>query len=164
MKARALAVLSVLMILCGLGYLFVQTIDLTYAYPVEKVLGRSDDYEGRRIRVDGYVARDSISWNRRTMEYDFHVGANPFAEETVRVRYRGVAPDTFKNDAQVTVTGRFRSDGTFEATELLAKCPSKYEAREKEAGTYGSVSRAPFDADRRRSTDARFDPEASRSR
>jgi len=44
------------------------------------------------------------------------------------VRYHGVVPDTFVDDADVVVEGRLGADGTFEAHTLLAKCPSKYEA------------------------------------
>ena len=44
-----------------------------------------------------------------------------------------MVPDTFKHGAEVVVTGRVRDDGTFDASELLAKCPSKYEAAEPAA-------------------------------
>ena len=45
--------------------------------------------------------------------------------------YRGVVPDTFKDEAEVVLKGRF--DGTTFHTEpngVMAKCPSKYEAAE----------------------------------
>ena len=45
-------------------------------------------------------------------------------------------PDTFKDDAEVIVAGQVQPDGSFEAQELIAKCPSKYEAAEKNQGTY----------------------------
>jgi cytochrome c-type biogenesis protein CcmE len=44
------------------------------------------------------------------------------------VVYRGLAPDTFTDDVDVVVEGRLGRDGTFEATTLLAKCGSRYEA------------------------------------
>jgi cytochrome c-type biogenesis protein CcmE len=44
------------------------------------------------------------------------------------VRYHGIVPDTFVDNADVVVEGRLAGDGTFEAHTLLAKCPSKYEA------------------------------------
>jgi cytochrome c-type biogenesis protein CcmE len=59
-----------------------------------------------------------------------------FANSTVTVRYEGVVPDTFKDDAEVIVTGTLGSDGVFQASDLLAKCPSKYEAEMKSKGTY----------------------------
>ena len=43
------------------------------------------------------------------------------------VVYRGIAPDTFTDSVDVVVGGRMGTDGTFHATELLAKCASRYE-------------------------------------
>ena len=45
------------------------------------------------------------------------------------VTYRGLAPDTFTDEADVVVEGRLARDGTFHATTLLAKCGSRYEAK-----------------------------------
>jgi len=57
-------------------------------------------------------------------EYAFKVtdGASTFP-----VVYRGIAPDTFTDSVDVVVGGRMGTDGTFHATELLAKCASRYE-------------------------------------
>ncbi len=42
-------------------------------------------------------------------------------------------PDTFTdaNDIEVVVEGRLGADGVFHATEVLAKCGSRYEATPK---------------------------------
>jgi len=56
--------------------------------------------------------------------------------ESMPVMFTGIVPDTFEDDAEVIVTGRLAANGTFEGQELVAKCPSKYEAGEKNAGTY----------------------------
>jgi cytochrome c-type biogenesis protein CcmE len=47
---------------------------------------------------------------------------------TLRVDYQGAEPppDTFKDDAQALAIGTFGRDGTFHATQLQAKCASKY--------------------------------------
>jgi cytochrome c-type biogenesis protein CcmE len=45
--------------------------------------------------------------------------------QTMKVVYNKIVPDTFKDDAQVVVTGTY-SNGVFSASEMLAKCPSKY--------------------------------------
>jgi len=44
------------------------------------------------------------------------------------VDYEGIIPDTFVDEADVVVHGALEADGTFHADQLLAKCPSKYEA------------------------------------
>src|ERR1700759_4716094 len=46
---------------------------------------------------------------------------------TFPVVYRGIAPDTFTDSVDVVVGGRMGADRTFQATELLAKCASRYE-------------------------------------
>ena len=58
--------------------------------------------------------------------------------QTIPVVYRGIAPDTFTDSVDVVVGGRMGTDGTFHATELLAKCASRYEnAPEKYQETPG---------------------------
>ena len=44
--------------------------------------------------------------------------------------YHGLVPDTFTdaNDIEVIVEGRLGKDNVFRATEVLAKCGSRYEA------------------------------------
>ena len=48
--------------------------------------------------------------------------------KTLRVNYVGAEPppDTFKDDAQALAIGTYSRDGTFHATQLQAKCASKY--------------------------------------
>ena len=47
--------------------------------------------------------------------------------EVMPVVYRGVIPGNFDQATMVVAIGRYRS-GTFEAEQLLVKCPSKYQA------------------------------------
>ena len=46
------------------------------------------------------------------------------------VTYRGTVPDTFTDasDIEVVVEGRLQQDGVLYATDVLAKCGSRYEA------------------------------------
>ena len=48
-------------------------------------------------------------------------------------------PDTFRDvpgmDVAVTAEGKLTDDGRFEASQIMAKCPSKYEMQQRaEAG------------------------------
>ena len=58
------------------------------------------------------------------IEYKFRE-ANCGAE--IEVTYAGIVPDTFKDRAEVVVKGTFVAGGAFKATEISAKCPSKYQ-------------------------------------
>ena len=47
---------------------------------------------------------------------------------TLKVNYEGSEPppDTFKDDAQALAVGTYGRDGVFHATQIQAKCASKY--------------------------------------
>jgi len=100
----------------------------------------SDSDRGRDtgLRIHGFVADGSILRDVAAGQVDFaiHDGATePNAEfqavrnepSLLRIRYDGIyVPDLFRDGAEVVVEGGFR-DGTFVATRIMAKCPSKYE-------------------------------------
>ena len=74
---------------------------------------------GARV-VPGSIVRDAAGREVRFIATD---GA-----KTIPVIYRGIAPDTFTDSADVIVEGRLDASGTFQATVLLAKCASRFEA------------------------------------
>lgn len=138
---------SVLVIVGAAGFLLADTLadaeTLTYYHKVDEVLAKPADFMDKRFRLGGYVDKGSIFQKPGTLEFQFRVVAqnSMMADgqkmEPVTVRYTGVVPDTFKDDAEVTVTGRFGPDGkNFQGQELIAKCPSKYEAAEKNQNAY----------------------------
>ena len=47
---------------------------------------------------------------------------------TFLVEWRDALPDTFTDEVEVVLEGRMRADGVFEATTMLTKCGSRYEA------------------------------------
>jgi len=53
-------------------------------------------------------------------------------EVTFDVEFRNALPDTFSDDVEVVLEGRMRPDHVFEATTLLTKCGSRYEASPEE--------------------------------
>lgn len=57
---------------------------------------------------------------------------------TFQVEYRDALPDTFTDDIEVVLEGRLRSDGVFEATTLLTKCGSRYEAAPEDLAEIGA--------------------------
>lgn len=77
------------------------------------------------FRVNGKVVQGSIERapSGEDVAFTMSDGASQLA-----VRYHGIIPDTFVDDADVVVEGRLGSDRVFAATTLLAKCPSKYES------------------------------------
>ena len=81
--------------------------------------------QGGGYRVNGKVEPGTIDRHPSGQEVRF-VMTDGAAK--LRVAYHGIIPDTFVDEADVVVEGAMGPDGTFDATTLLAKCPSKYEA------------------------------------
>jgi cytochrome c-type biogenesis protein CcmE len=102
---------------------------VAYYLTVSEFVARPD-HGAPGLRVNGKVSTGSIERGGSGQDVSFVMtdGAS-----TLPVRYHGIIPDTFVDDADVVVEGRMGQDGTFEAHTLLAKCPSKYEAA-KDAG------------------------------
>ena len=82
------------------------------------------------VRVNGKVADGSIHRLPSGQDVSFVMTDG---QTTLPVSYHGIIPDTFVEGADVVVKGSLDAQsGTFHADELLAKCPSKYEAAAKE--------------------------------
>ena len=83
----------------------------------------------QKVQVSGNVVPDSCTTEVDGLRFKIY---DPDGIETERlaVTYRGAASSTFGNDVTVICTGRIGQDGTLECSELLTKCPSKYEDSE----------------------------------
>jgi cytochrome c-type biogenesis protein CcmE len=102
---------------------------MVYYYSVSELLASADSLNGRGVRVSGHVSPGTIERVPGTPELHFTVFERESAR-TVPVVYRGIVPDTFKENAEVVVEGTYRAEErVFHANTLLAKCPSKYEAQ-----------------------------------
>jgi cytochrome c-type biogenesis protein CcmE len=130
MRASSKFAIGAVLITVSVGYLMASGIKDTGVYFVtpaelaEKVQADASFRDvgvrmGARV-VTGSIARDVAS---QTITFEVTDGV-----QTYPVVYRGLAPDTFTDDADVVVEGRLLADGTFRATTLLAKCGSRYEA------------------------------------
>ncbi len=79
------------------------------------------------LKVGAKVVRGSIRRDDVARRVDFTVsdGTREFP-----VTYVGLVPDTFTDasDIEVIVEGKYGRDGVFHATEVLAKCGSRYES------------------------------------
>ncbi|HXX69628.1 MAG TPA: cytochrome c maturation protein CcmE [Polyangiaceae bacterium] len=104
-----------------------------YSKPVDQLLAQKAKFLGRPVRADGLLVHGSLVKRDQPCEYRFTIEKNG-AELPVRFA-QCVVPDTFRDvagiDVGVTVEGELQSNDTFEATSVLAKCPSKYEMQQR---------------------------------
>ncbi len=78
---------------------------------------------GQQVRLGGMVADRSIQRQADGVSMRFVV-TDGIA--TVPVAFRGIAPDLFREKSGVVAEGSFNPDGSFTATNLLAKHDEKY--------------------------------------
>ena len=127
---------TVVLVLAFTGLLWSTLRDGTEYYKnVDEVMTNPQGWGDKKLQLHGYVVPGSIFRKRDGLEYKFKVQNTPARSGdegmVVDATYRGVVPDTFKDEAEVVLKGRF--DGTTFHTEpngVMAKCPSKYEAAE----------------------------------
>ena len=131
-KAARLGVTSVVLVMALAGLLYsTMGESLEYYKKVDEVMANPQEWHGKALQIHGY-AKD-VGRKRDSLDWQFDITNNG---KVVRARYTGVTPDTFKNDSEVVVKGRLSQDNVFHATEIIAKCPSKYDpAAAAAAGT-----------------------------
>ena len=100
---------------------------------------------GEATRVQGYVAPGSIERDVAAKRVRFAVQASPphaggVANGTLPVVYASLeTPDLFQDGAEVVVEGELEGRGqaaVFRADNVLAKCPSKFEAERMESASF----------------------------
>ncbi|MCL2722869.1 MAG: cytochrome c maturation protein CcmE [Polyangiaceae bacterium] len=106
-----------------------------YSKPVDALIAEKAKFIGKPVRAEGNLVHGSLTKRDTPCEYRFTIEKNG-VELPVRFA-KCVVPDTFRDtpgvDVGVTVEGEFLSDSSLEASNVLAKCPSKYEMKQKEA-------------------------------
>ncbi len=118
----------ILLIVLAVGYLISSstTQTMVYYYTVEEFRSQLSSLQSRGIRISGRAAR--IETQGRECRFEV-VGE----QQSLAVVYSGLLPDTFKEGAEVIVEGRWNpAKERFDATTILAKCPSKYEGADPE--------------------------------
>jgi cytochrome c-type biogenesis protein CcmE len=117
-------------LLCG-GFLFYSSVGNAQHYKmVNDLMKAPDDWVGRDMKVHGWVQPGSIK--ERIVDQEMHRSfVLQHSGKKIYVTHIGPTPDTFRDQSEVVASGNLilQKDGSyqFEAKELMAKCPSKYE-------------------------------------
>lgn len=151
MAGRTGVMVAGLLILVGVVFLIVTSTADTARYflTVEELKAQHDELVGRDVTVSGAVLGETIEYDLGGPQVTFTVVqvpgdpreveragglaqvlsdavSNPDATR-LQVVYRGVKPDLLQHESQAIVRGRLEEDGVFHASEVLLKCPTRYE-------------------------------------
>ena len=125
-------IVSVLLVGGGLAYLLSQSFgdQMVYAKYVDELVRERRTMQDRTVRLEGLVEDQSLENRPGTLEYRFRLTKGG---QSLPVHYTGIVPDTFREGIGVVAQGRLTHRGVFEADQVIAKCPSKYEMQAKRA-------------------------------
>lgn len=108
-----------------------------YSVGVDQLLKEPNRYGQRHVRVKGMLVKGTLARRELPCEYRFKLQEK---DAVLTVQYpQCVVPDTFRDmpgmDVEVTAEGKLSANGTsFDATAIMAKCPSKYEMKQRSGG------------------------------
>ena len=124
-KSPIKIIIATVVILATVGWLAFTgaSANKDYYVTIGELQGMGKKAYVRHLRVAGNVAPGSI--HRVGTYVDFTLLEQG---RKLDVSYKGIEPppDTFKDDSQALAVGTYGKDGVFHATQLQAKCASKY--------------------------------------
>jgi cytochrome c-type biogenesis protein CcmE len=120
-----------------------------YYLTIDELAAKGDSMLGRDLKISGAVIGDTIAYDPETLTLRFTIANVPGDLDEIeaagglaqvlhqvvsdpnarrlQVVYVGPRPDLLRDEAQAILTGRMGEDGVFQASELLLKCPTRYE-------------------------------------
>jgi cytochrome c-type biogenesis protein CcmE len=126
-RMRLLGVTAIILIV--IGAILYGTRSSAAAYQTVTQISKGEVKVGDRVKVGGAVVTGS--WNKQSNPMKFTIreendsaGTGP----TLKVTYSGTAPNTFGDGVVAIVTGTLEKNGVVTASEMITKCPSKYES------------------------------------
>jgi cytochrome c-type biogenesis protein CcmE len=124
------AITVIVLALAYLAYTGVQE-GKSYYVTVTQLQNPDNSLYSKHLRLVGNVQPGSIHQTGTNAEFVMVEDG-----KTQRVVYKGAEPppDTFKDNAQALAIGTYGRDGVFHASELQAKCASKYAPQQQQQG------------------------------
>jgi cytochrome c-type biogenesis protein CcmE len=145
MKSKQLKFLigsiAIVFVLIYLGYAGFKA-SMSYNQTVSEMLAAKEASYGRHIELTGDVIAGTIKRDGHVVTFDVNDQKDKQKIVTIRYEGRDPLPDTFRDNATAMAKGKLDRSGVFVATEMQAKCASKYQ-KEKAAGI--TVTKADLD-------------------
>jgi len=116
-----IVIVVILILAFGTGGAMAKTVDVSQA--------ASGEYQDKKIQVTGKVVKDSFEIKDSILTFSIYDPQGD-PKKHLRVSYEGSVATTFGADVEAICTGKITAEGVLRATELVTKCPSKYESAE----------------------------------
>ena len=115
-----------IILILAVGYLLYLSFgsSVSYYLTVSELQAKGTELYDTNVRVAGTIADSPIDWNPEGLELRFNITEGG---HTLPVVYQGAKPSGFKVGSNILVEGKCHPDGIFRASQLIMKCPSKYE-------------------------------------
>ena len=134
MVSATKVLLSVAVIGGGGGMLIYSSMaEADYYKHVDEVTLQPDRWVDKNLKVHGFVEAGSIEEHIEG-QATVRSFVLEYKGERIHVRHKGPKPDTFRDLSEVVAKGTLvaSADGpVLDASELMAKCPSKYEEQKR---------------------------------
>jgi cytochrome c-type biogenesis protein CcmE len=130
LTAGAKFAVGAMLIVGSVGYLMASGIKETGQYfltpsELSRKVALDPSFFNVGMKVGAHVVRGTVSKDVATQTLRFQISDGG---ASYPVTFHGLPPDTFNDSVEVVVEGRLKPDGVIYATNVLAKCGSRYEA------------------------------------
>jgi cytochrome c-type biogenesis protein CcmE len=128
---RKRLIIGGIILLLVIVYLLYLSLSSSVAYyvTVSEFYERGAELHDTNIRIAGKIADSPVVWDAEARELRFTITEGG---KTLQVVYGGPQPAGMKSGSNLLVEGKYSSGSAFRATQLIIKCPSKYESIEIE--------------------------------
>jgi cytochrome c-type biogenesis protein CcmE len=135
--------LGAFVILGAIGFIVFNSLQSTQQYflTLAEMKTKGDLVYTQTVRVGGNLKPNTTSINTKDVTAQFTITDDQ--NNLLPVYYRGVLPDTFEKSTQVIAEGKLDKNGVFQASLVLAKCPSKYDP--SKIDWYSSTDKGAYD-------------------
>lgn len=129
----------------AVGYMIVLGLqnNTEYFLTVGELEARGPTAQNQVVRVSGTLVPGTMARAVDATGVQFAIadGVDATGSNALPVVYQGAqVPDIVGDDIQIVADGQINAQGTFEATTLLAKCPSHLENAPPEEHEYGPTA------------------------
>lgn len=127
-RNQAKFLIAALIIVSAVGYMIYAAVQSGSEYytTATELKSMGDKAIGQQMKLGGRVVDGSVQWDKGSNTVAFALADE---KQSVPVVYTGVVPDTFAPNVDVIVEGKLGTNGSFQASTMLAKCASKYEPK-----------------------------------